>query len=105
MPNKNPVNPPNGIPATTGVKPSRVCHMGYHLMSDNKCHPNTAYCVDKKYDVDTFNCYECKWYAFQVQGDMTHFPWTTGDYCRTRWWAFVLWLFLALTGLLLFLGA
>lgn len=76
------------------------CNLGYHLLGD-MCHPNTAYCVDKAYDADTFNCTECKWYAFQVQGDLTHFPYFTGDYCRTRWWWFALTLFLALTALLL----
>jgi hypothetical protein len=79
------------------------CTLGYHLLEET-CHPNTAYCVDGKYDKDTFNCTECKWYAFQVQGDLTHFPYFTGDYCRTRWWWFVLTLFLAITGLLLLIA-
>lgn len=91
------------VPGNNPIKsqPGALCSLGYHKM-DDYCHPNTAYCVDKKYDSQTFNCTECKWYAFQVQGDLTHFPDFTGDYCRTRWWYFVLLLLLAITALLLF---
>jgi hypothetical protein len=93
------------VPEEKGVEvpTSGNCALGYHKL-DNFCHPNTAYCSDKSYDKETFNCFHCKWYAFQVQGDLTHFPYFTGDYCRTRWWWFVLLAFLLLTALLLLIG-
>jgi hypothetical protein len=79
------------------------CALGYHK-KDDYCHPNTAYCSDKSYDPQTFNCPHCKWYAFQVQGDLTNFPDFTGDYCETDWWYFALLCFLALAALLLFIA-
>jgi hypothetical protein len=90
-------------PKGVAVPTSGHCPLGYHKL-DNFCHPNTAYCSDKSYDKQTYNCFHCKWYAFQVQGDLTHFPYFTGDYCRTRWWWFVLLCFLLLTALLLLIG-
>jgi hypothetical protein len=92
------------VPMPEGMAvPVNGCPLGYHKL-DNFCHPNTSYCSEKSYDKQTFNCFHCKWYAFQVQGDLTHFPYFTGDYCRTRWWWFVLLSFLILTGLLLLIG-
>lgn len=88
------------LAATAG---SKDCTLGYHY-KDGMCHPNTAYCSTDSYDKDTHNCWSCKWYAFQVQGDLTNFPHYTGDYCQTNWWWFVLALFLATTTLLLFLA-
>jgi hypothetical protein len=82
------------------VPTNTYCPLGYHKI-DDFCHPNTAYCADEGYDKETFNCFHCKWYTFQVQGDLTHFPKFTGDYCQTGWWWFVLWCFLLLALLLL----
>ena len=79
------------------------CAPGYHKL-DEWCHANTEDCSDKSYDPQTFNCSRCKWYAFQVQGDLTRFPYFTGDYCRTSWGKFTLLCFLALSALLLFIG-
>jgi hypothetical protein len=89
---------PIGVPVPA-VPATGMCPAGYHKL-DNFCHPNTAYCSDNSYDPDTFNCFHCKWYAFQVQGDMTHFPKFTGDYCETSWWWFSFLLLLLLATLL-----
>jgi hypothetical protein len=93
------------VPETAGIAvPGHGrCALGYHKL-DKWCHPNTAYCSDKSYDAQTFNCFHCKWYAFQVQGDLTRFPDFTGDYCQTNWWWFIFLCFLALAALLLFIG-
>jgi hypothetical protein len=82
-------------PKGVTVPANGLCPVGYHKI-DNFCHPNTSYCSDESYDKDTYNCFHCKWYAFQVQGDMTHFPKFTGDYCQTSWWWFTFLLLLLL---------
>jgi hypothetical protein len=75
-----------------------ICLVGNHIVN-GKCVANTDYC--STYDPVTHNCSSCNWYAFWVENDSSDASGTkTGNYCKTRWWVWIL----SSIALLLFLG-
>ena len=71
----------------SGINLDSSCEKGSHLVN-NKCVKNTDWCHNAHYDPTTYSCNKCKWWTFHVKHDK--FSSSTGNYCETRWYLWVI---------------